>query len=183
MRASSLFAILVALFAAVPFAAAEEGKDVDLILGDSKLHLTIPGEWKKKTPKINFIQYEFEVPTKEEGEPAGRFTISQAGGSIDANLGRWVDGFEAKGRENKKEELKVAGQVIHVVDIVGTYKDSPGGPFAGGAVVKRENYRMLGAIIVTEKMGQHFIKFYGPKATIDENAEKFEAMLKGLTVK
>jgi hypothetical protein len=140
-------------------------------------------EQEVKQPKINFIQYEFDVPSKEEGAPAGRFTISQAGGSVEANLGRWIDGFEAKGREHKKEELKAGGQSVHLVDIVGTYKDQAGGPFAGGAVVRREDYRMLGAIIVTEKEGQHFLKFYGPRATIDANAEKFQKMLKGLSSK
>ena len=69
-----------------------------------------------------------------------------------------------------------------MVDLSGTYKDSPGGPFAGGKPVMRDNYRMLGAIIQTKDKGNYFLKLYGPKATIDENAKGFQNMVKSIKV-
>jgi hypothetical protein len=135
------------------------------------------------------VEYEYEIPSEGEdadGNPLtpGRMTVMGAGGSIEDNINRWVGQFEVKGgAKPKKEEAKIAGQKVHLVDISGTYKDTPGGPFAGGKPVLRENYRMLAAIIATEKDGQHFIKFYGPKATVEKNEEAFKRMIDSLKVK
>ena len=77
--------------------------------------------------------------------------------------------------------VKPAGSEI--IDLSGTYKDSPAGPFAGGKTINRDNYRMLGAIIQTKDRGNYFLKLYGPKATIDENEKGFQEMVKSLKVK
>jgi hypothetical protein len=160
-----------------------QAEDTVVTLGDSKLEVKVSEEFKKKKPRNNLIDSEFEVPSKDEGAQAARLTFSRASGSVEANQDRWVGGFEQKGLETKKDEKAVAGQKVYLIDLVGTYKDSPGGPFAGGAVVKRENYRMLGAIIVTEKSGQHFVKYYGPKATVDATADNFLKMIEGMKSK
>jgi len=41
---------------------------------------------------------------------------------------------------------------------------------------------MLAAIIQTEANGNYFVKFYGPKATIDKNEKYFKKMLESLKV-
>jgi hypothetical protein len=79
--------------------------------------------------------------------------------------------------------VKVAGQTVHLVDINGTFKDQVGGPFAGGKVVTKENYRMLGAIIVTKDFGQYFVKFYGPKKTMEAQEKAFLESVNTLQVK
>ena len=72
---------------------------------------------------------------------------------------------------------------METVSLTGTYEDSPGGPFAGGKKIKRENYRMLGAIVQTKTSGNYFLKLYGPKATIDENERGFQELVKSLKMK
>ena len=79
----------------------------------------------------------------------------------------------AKAVKPKVEKKTVGGSEVHVVDLAGTYKDTPGGPFAGGKTTLREDWRMLGAIIVTKDAGNYFLKLYGPKATITENEKGF----------
>jgi gluconolactonase len=70
---------------------------------------------------------------------------------------------------------------VTLVDIPGTYKDSPGGPFAGGAAVDRPDYRMLAAIVETpDRRGNHFLKFYGPAKTVAAHADGFRAMVEGM---
>ena len=102
-----------------------------------------------------------------------------AGGSVDANVKRWIGQFlQTKKRDVTKETI--AGQEVHLVDVVGTYNDRPG-PFAPG--VKRENYEMLAAIIVTEKSGKYFVKFYGPQKTVEANKKAFRAMIESLKMK
>ncbi len=115
-------------------------------------------------------------------------TISGAGGSVDANVDRWIGQFvQPDGSSTKKaakiEDKKVAGQEVHLVDISGTYKDQPGGPFAGGPVVERKGYRMFAAIIVTKDSGNYFIKFYGPERTVADNRTAFDKMIDSLEVK
>jgi hypothetical protein len=155
----------------------------EMELADGKLVVTTPESWKKKMPKSRIIEHEYEIPAVDGDENAGRMTVMGAGGSIEDNINRWVGQFESKGAKPKKEETKIAGQKVYLVDISGTYKDTPGGPFAGGKPVLRENYRMLAAIIATEKDGQHFIKFYGPKETVAKNEEAFKKMIDSLKVK
>jgi hypothetical protein len=83
----------------------------------------------------------------------------------------------------RRDKTTISGCEVEIIDLSGTYKDSPGGPFAGGKTINRENYRMLGAIIQTKDAGNYFLKLYGPKATIDENEKGFQEMVKSLKVK
>src|SRR5436190_1474179 len=157
----------------------------EMALAEGKLVVTTPEAWKKKMPRSRIIEHEYEIPAVEGDEQPGRMTVMGAGGSIDDNISRWVGQFDLKGSKPKKEETKVAGQKVYLVDLAGTFKDTPpgAGPFSGAKPILRENYRMLGAIISTDKNGQHFVKFYGPKATVEKNEEAFKKMIDSLKVK
>ena len=162
---------------AMSVASAEE-----MAVSDGKITLQSPEGWKKKQPKSNIIEHECEIPAVGDDANAGRMTIMGAGGSVEDNIARWFGQFKPKDKPEQKE-LTIAGQKVHYVDITGTYSDQAGGPFAGGAKVERENYRMLAAIIVTEKSGNYFVKFYGPKATVAANEDAFKKMIDGIKVK
>lgn len=156
-----------------------------LELAEGKLELTVSGDWKKIAPKSRIIEFEFSVPAVEGDEQPGRVTVMGAGGSIEMNIDRWMaqfiqtDGSETKDSA-KVEEKTIGGQKVHVVDIAGTYDDRP--PFAGNGVM-REDYRMLSMIIETEKLGNYFVKFYGPAATVEKNKAAFDEMVKSLVTK
>jgi len=156
-------------------------------VADGKLAFTAPKGWTKKQPRTRIIEVEFEIPAAKGDEIPGRFTVMGAGGDVQANIGRWYGQFEQPGGDSKEkakvEKMTVAGKTVHYVDLAGTYKDSPSGPFAGGKTTKRENYRMLAAIVETKEAGNYFLKFYGPKATVTENEKAFKGMLESLEVK
>ena len=184
--ASCFFLALAALFSSVQLAGAAEDRSVSLAEG--KLRLTAPETWQRKKPQNNVIQYEFAVAPVGDDENAGRVTISGAGGTIDANIDRWIGQFIQPDGSNTKKVAKVdrkriAGQEVHFIDISGTFKDQPGGPFSGGAVVERKGYRMLAAIVVTKDLGNYFIKFYGPERTVADNKAAFDKMIDSLEVK
>ena len=196
---SKLFATLsiAALLGLTCSALAEETKEVkkeekkeptSFTVADGKLAFKATGAWKKKTPKSNIIEVEFEAPPAKGDEIAGRLTIMGAGGDIKANIDRWYgqflqpDGSDTKDKA-KLDKTTIGGNNVHIVDISGIYKDSPAGPFAGGKTVNREDYRMLAAIIETKAAGNYFVKFYGPKATIAENEKAFKELLQSLIVK
>jgi hypothetical protein len=187
MRAAFLLAklCLAAVFTAAVFAQEKTG-DRAVSLGDGKLTLNAPEGWTKKQPASRIIEAEFATPPAKGDETPGRLTAMGAGGSVEQNVDRWVAQFVGEGgaaAKPKLDKVTVGGAEVHVVDLSGTYKDTPGGPFAGKAPVMRENYRMLGAIIQTKDAGNYFLKLYGPKATINEAEKGFHEMVKSLKVK
>ena len=111
-----------------------------------------------------------------------------AGGTVENNVdsldSRQFAGEGGAAAKPKRDKSTVSGIDVEIIDLAGTYKDSPGGPFAGG---KNRHARQLtacsGAIVQTKDRGNYFLKLYGPKATIDENEKGFQEMVKSLTVK
>ena len=177
---------------AANFAAAEDPKTTPVELANGQITLLAPEAWVKVQPKSNIVQYEFSAPKLDEKDKAkaARITFTASGGTIDANISRWFDQFEQPDKSATKDKAKIEkfdadGQTIHWVDIPGTFKDTMGaGPFAPSkAPTMRENYRMLGAIIETKKMGNHYVKITGPTETVEKLAEGFKKMLKELKVK
>lgn len=159
-----------------------EGNGGEIVLA-GKYRLTVPQGWQRRTPAISMIEYEFSVPAVTGDPRDGRVTFMAAGGSVEANIQRWINQFEhPQGQPAsdhvKQETLEIAGTRVHFVDITGTYMESSG-PMMGNAV-PRENYRMLGAVIESQDGLSYFIKFYGPEKTVAANAEAFRKMIESL---
>ncbi len=174
------------------FAFAQEAKTTTVELADGKITMVAPAEWVSVKPKSNIVQYEFSAPKVEEKDKdkAARITFTASGGTVEANIDRWYTQFEQADKSATKDQAKVEkfdadGQTVHWVNIPGTFKDTMGaGPFAPSkAPTMRENYRMLGAIIETKAMGNHYAKITGPSETVEKLAEGFKKMLKELKVK
>ncbi len=183
-----LFGTLLACLPAI--STAQDAKPTDVELADGKIKLVAPAEWIKVQPKSNIVQFEFTAPKVEDKSQAARITFTASGGSIEQNIDRWYGQFEQADKSATKDKAKIEkfdadGQTIHWVDIPGTFKDTMGaGPFAPSkAPTLRENYRMLGAIIETKGMGNHYVKITGPTDTVEKLAEGFKKMLKDLKVK
>ena len=171
---------------AQPAVAAGEGV---FTIADGGASLEAPATWKRVQPKSGMVETEFAIPSEGKAAdggplPQGRMTVMGAGGSVEANIERWYgqfsqpDGGSTKDKSSTKT-LKVAGRDVTLVDIVGTYKDSPGGPFAGGQAIDRPEYRMLAAIVEGPD-GNYFLKFYGPAATVEKHADGFRKMIEGM---
>jgi len=159
-------------------------------IADGGFSLQAPAGWQRVQPKSGIVETEFAVPSEgaaADGTPAqpGRMTVMGAGGTVQANIDRWYgqftqpDGSETKTKATTKK-LDLAGCKVTLVDIPGTYKDSPGGPFAGGRTVERPDYRMLAAIVETADRGNYFLKFYGPAKTVTAHADGFRTMVEGM---
>jgi len=146
--------------------------------------LAAPEGWQRVQPRSRIVETEFSIPSAGEA-PAGRMTVMGAGGSIEANIDRWCgqfsqpDGSDTKDKATTKK-FTIAGCTVTMVDVPGTYRDMPGGPFAGGKVIERPDYRMLAAIVETPQRGNYFLKFYGPAATVAASADGFRKMIEGI---
>jgi hypothetical protein len=121
------------------------------------------------------------------GESApGRLTIMQAGGSVEANIDRWMAQFQQPDGKPSRDAAKIEekeydGLPVHLVDVAGTFVDRRGGPFNPNAqTVELENYRMLAAIIETKGGGNYFVKFTGPAETVEQNSAAFQRAIEML---
>ncbi len=159
-------------------------KPVKLDLAEGKLAMETPAGWKKVEAKSSMIQYEFRAPHDAPEDKQARITVMQAGGGIQANIDRWKGQFElAKDSDAKVEKKEIAKQTVHMVDLVGTYKESMGGPFAPGPAKKLSNYRMLGLIIETANAGTYFFKMTGPSDVVEKQMEGWKKMAEQMQVK
>jgi hypothetical protein len=149
----------------------------------SELKMTVPTTWVAKTPRMQMIEHEFAIPAAEGDKGEGRLTVMTAGGSVQANVERWLGQFTQPDGSPTRPKAKidrksVANREVIVVDVAGTYRDSRG-PFA--PAVDRPGYRMLAAIIPTSQ-ANYFVKLYGPEKTVQQNAKAFEQMVEGIAL-
>ena len=160
----------------------EQEKTVAFMVADERLQFSYPESWEKVDPRVNIIEAEFSIEKAEGDDNKGRLTIMGAGGSIEANIDRWIGQFSqpdggSTDDNTKVDVIEVADQTVHIVDIRGTFNEQRG-PVA--PVTEREGYRMLAAIVETDVAGNYFLKFYGPEKTVTENEKRFMNFVKSL---
>ncbi len=134
-----------------------------------------PEGWTKEQPKSSMRKAQLSAPGKD-GKGAAEVTFfyfgAGAGGSVQANISRWVGQFQEQ-KNSKREEKTVNGVKITYVSTEGTFMSGP--PF-GGPKTPTPNSALLGAI-VEGKQGNVFVKMTGPVATVKAADEGFRAMI------
>jgi len=106
------------------------------------------------------------------------------GGSVQANLDRWIGQFLQADGKPSKSAAKIDHRTVHefkltTVEVSGAYTGM-GGPMAVPGVQPKKGYRLLGAI-VEGPQGSVFFKCTGPAKTVGQNQQAFEKMLDSLT--
>lgn len=160
-------------------------QDRRIVVSDGRIVLTPAKNWVRRKPRTRIVEHEFSASIADGKDDDARITVMGAGGSIEQNINRWIGQFtQPDGKSTRVNtditEKEVAGQKVHLVKLAGTFRDQLG-PFAPATY--RENYRMLGAIIVTEKMGRYYVKMVGPKETVDAHEKAFLGVIDSLTIK
>jgi hypothetical protein len=162
--------LVLALFLAAMWLCADSGAGV---------RWTMPAGWKAEAQRpMRLATY-----TVAPGGECGVYYFGQGqGGSVDANLDRWIGQFLQADGKSSKAAAKIAKRMVHglpvtTVDVSGAYTGM-GGPTAqpGPAVL---GYRLLGAI-VEGPQGSIFFKFTGPAQTVAANQAAFDKMLESL---
>lgn len=141
------------------------------------IRATVPAEWREQAPASSMRKAQYVLPRaegdSEDGELAVFYFGLGQGGSVEANIDRWIgqisqpDGSSSKDRA-KTSKREVTGLPVTLVDVSGTYSAgmmSPGPPKAG--------YRMLAAVVETSE-GPWFFKLVGPEKTIAKWAPSFD---------
>jgi len=138
----------------------------------------VPASWKPQAARAMRVAT-YEIPAAPGSEPGecGVFHFGQGqGGSVEENLFRWTQQFEAAAPA-KKGEKTVHGLRVHTIDVSGTYLAS-GGPMTHSQG-KKPGYRLLGAIVEAPS-GLVFFKCTGPEATIGKSQPDFESLVASL---
>ena len=141
---------------------------------------TVPAAWKADAQRPMRLATYTVAPG---AECAVYFFGSGQGGSVDANLDRWIGQFQQPDGKPSKSAAKIAKRTIHAwpvttVDVSGAYSGM-GGPMAQSGSPAMPGYRMLAAI-VEGPQGSVFFKFTGPAAAIAANQPAFQKMLESL---
>lgn len=164
---------------------AEDSEPQVVELGGGRITLAVPADWEKTKPSNNIVEFEFSAAAADDDVIDARVTLMTSGGDASDAVRRWMgqftqpDGVPTHQRTSLKD-IKVAGQAVQLVDITGDFKDQPRGP--AGPTLKREDFRMIAAVIETEKMGNYFLKIYGPRKTVAANEKAFHAVVNSLKV-
>lgn len=104
------------------------------------------------------------------------------GGSVDANLERWIGQFQQPdGADNrtaaKLDDQEIAGMAVKRLDLRGTFMGGMG-PMQGSGG-PQPDHRVLGAIVSGPK-GPVFFKLLGPAATVDKAQGAFDALISSI---
>lgn len=152
-----------------------------LLVADSGggVHWTKPASWKGEAERpMRLATY-----TVTPGGECGVYYFGPGqGGSVDANLERWIGQFLQADGKASKAAAKVVQRTIHglpvtTVDVSGAYTGMGGPALQPGPAMP--GYRMLGAIVEGPE-GSIFIKFTGPAKTVAANQAAFDRMLDSL---
>ena len=132
---------------------------------------------------------QYQLPAAE-GDTEGASLVvyyfgAGQGGSVDANLERWIgqmqtpDGKPSKDKA-KTENTTVNGLKVTLLDVAGAYAGGDMG--GGGAAQSKPNFRMRAGVIETPK-GAYFIKLVGPEKTVSRWDKAFQEFIRSAEFK
>jgi hypothetical protein len=135
------------------------------------LTFTAPDGWRPGPPASSMRIAELTLPRAPGDSEDAQLIVyyfGGSGGSVDANINRWVAQMhQADGRPSsavaKKETRRVNGLSVSLVDVTGTYvaETSPG----SASHHNKPGFRLRAGVVETPK-GPYFIKLTGPEKTV-----------------
>ncbi|MDP9150388.1 MAG: hypothetical protein M3O36_10675 [Myxococcota bacterium] len=137
-----------------------------------RLEWQLPARWQTVANASPFRLATCRVPRAPGDDTDAELSITQAGGSVEANAERWIGQFDPAGQKTAKRSTRRVGALdVAIVEVQGTYsggmtKDAPGG--AGWA--------LLGAIAATPG-SPYFFKLTGPAKTVLASRREFDQLV------
>lgn len=157
--------------------------------GAGELHFKAPPEWVVEKPSSNVRVAQYKLPKAEDDSEDASLVLyffgTNQGGSVQANLERWISQMEqpdgtSSQTKAKSETLTINQLKVSTIDLSGTYVAET----APGSGVRHNNpgYRLRAAVIETPK-GAYYVKLVGPSKTIDRWNKAFDAYLQSFEFK
>jgi hypothetical protein len=136
----------------------------------SSLEYKAPARWVLVPNASTMRLATYRVPRAPGDTEDAELSITQAGGSIEANADRWVGQFDAAGQKTAKRGTRNVGTLaITTVEVQGKFEGGMGRDAGTG-------FALLGAIVATPGM-PHFFKMTGPAKTVLAARAEFDAMM------
>lgn len=147
------------------------------------LHITWidPPSFRRVPPSNPMRKASYVVPRAEGDAEDGELTVFYfgpgQGGSIDANVDRWVGQFGAvKSGDVKRADREANGLRQHTVELESGTFSAGAGMGMGGASKSKENYGLIGGIVESPS-GAYFFKMTGPSKTVKQAKADFYKLL------
>ena len=149
----------------------------------SSLEWKAPPRWQS-VPNVSAMRLAtFKVPRAPGDTEDGDLSITQAGGSIDANAERWIAQFDAASQKTAKRSTRKVGSLdVTIVEAKGNMADGMGMGMGMGTDTHATSGRaLLGAIVATPGM-PYFFKLTGPQASVLAARAEFDALIASLVM-
>jgi hypothetical protein len=134
-----------------------------------------PARWRLVPNASSMRIATYRIP-RVAGDPAdAELSIVKAGGTVDANIERWIGQFDPAGQTTAKRGTRTVGKLdVAIVEIHGTYN---------GGMMKEAtptaDWALLGAVVSTPDM-PHFFKLTGPAKSVAAARAEFDAFVGSL---
>jgi len=152
---------------------------------DGELAYSVPDNWKEEMPNSSMRKAQYRLPGVEGAGDAemGVFVFPGGGGSIQANINRWIGQFkQPDGSDSMKKadikKIESNGLPITLVYVNGTFL--PG--TMGGEASELNHFAMIAAIVETST-DPWFFKTVGPEVTINYWRQDFEKFSRTIRLK
>ena len=156
-------------------------------VGQPALHYDAPDDWIEQPAESPMRVTEFRlprVPGDAEDAELVVFYFGGSGGSIAANLQRWIGQMEQPDGRSSFEVASTTGfeangLAVTLLDVPGVYVAavSPGSATRLG----KPNFRLMAAVVETP-VGPYFFKLTGPDRTVARWNTQFAAFLRSVRV-
>lgn len=156
-----------------------EGSSPAPAQGEGSIDFDLPAGWQSQPPSSNMRVAQAVIPGPGgSGDLAVFYFGPGGGGSVDANIERWIGQMESADHP-KPETFEANGYRVTWIDVRGTLKPSTMGTGPSSA---QPDSRLFGAV-VEGPGGPWFFKATGPEATMTPARDAFVAMLKSVRAK
>ena len=148
------------------------------------LTFVAPAAWTPRPAASSMRVAEFvvaRVPDDPEDAEVIVYFFGGSGGSVDANIERWVGQFKrdtgAAIAPPARTSSSVGTLTVTQIDVSGTYvaEVKPGSPERHN----KPHFRMRAAVVETPR-GPYFIKFTGPAKTVAQASSAFDQFVRSL---
>jgi len=150
---------------------------------DTTLVWKVPARWQTAANPSSMRIATYHVPHAPGDEADADVSVTQAGGTVEANVDRWIGQFGPEAKKNAKQTTRtIAGFEVTIVEVEGAYNGgmAPAGMSDPKAPVGKA--ALLGAIVATPGM-PHFFKITGPAKTVFSARAELDALLASISSK
>ena len=152
------------------------------------LRFEMPKGWVPKPPSSSMRVADFVLPRADGDAEDATLTVYSfpgGGGSVDANLERWIgqmtqpDGKASKDVAKTSTLTSTSGVKMTLVDVPGTYvaEVTPGSTER----FNKPGFRLRAAVVETSA-GPYYVKRTGPARTVEKLDASYTAFLKSMRI-